>query len=258
MDKYTLVTGASEGLGVEFARLAAKDGRNVILTARSTDKLEALAKDLRSDTVDVVVIPADLSDLSEAAQLWSAATDGRIIDILVNNAGLGYNGPFSDPQGWERELASMQVNMLTYTYLMKQAIPHMESYGGGRIMNVASTGGFMAGPGMAVYHASKAFALHLSEAVATELRNTNVTVTALCPGATATNFFEDADMHAVRLLKFGAPMKADVVAQDGWAKAFAGKRIVVPGVINKVFANLPRFAPRALTARVSALFLAKS
>ena len=258
MAKYTLITGASEGIGVEFARLAAQENRNMILTARSKDKLDALAAELSASGLDVVVIPADLSDLNEADRLWQEASTGRDIDVFVNNAGLGYNGAFSDADAWARELASMQVNMIAYARLMKLAVPHMTERGEGRIINVASTAAFMPGPGMAVYHATKAFALHLSEAVASELKESPVTITALCPGATATNFFEDADMHDVRLLKIGAPMRADVVAKEGWQMAHAGQRIVVPGLINKVFAFVPRLVPRSLTARVTSMIMGKS
>ena len=257
MATYTLITGASEGLGVEFARIAAREGRNLILAARSRDKLEAVARELCSDTVDVVVIPADLSTMDEVERLWGEATDGREIDVLVNNAGLGYNGPFSDGQGWARELNSINVNMLALTRLMKLAVPHMQALPKGRILNVASVAGFTPGPNMAVYHATKAYVLSLSEAVAEELRDTNVTVTALCPGATATNFFEDADMHGVRLLQMAKPMKASEVAELGWLQARIGKRIVVPGAMNKVFAFLPRISPRGITTRIAAQVMGK-
>ena len=110
---------------------------------------------------------------------------------------------------------------------------------------------------MAVYHATKAYVLSLSEAVAEELRGSKVTVTALCPGATATNFFEDADMHGVRLLKMSKPMKAKDVAEDGWLQARIGKRIVVPGAMNKVLAFLPRFSPRGITTRIAAQMMGK-
>ncbi len=249
---WTLITGASEGLGVEFARIAAGEGRNVILAARSADKLNKVADNARAKGVEAVVIPADLSDMDEVDRLWSEATNGREIDVLVNNAGLGYNGDFADGQGWARELSSMNVNMLALTRLMKLAIPHMQSLPKGRILNVASVAGFTPGPNMAVYHATKAFVLSLSEAVAEELRNTKVTVTALCPGATATNFFDEADMHDVRLLKMAKPMKASDVAELGWLQARIGQRIVVPGLMNKVFAFLPRVSPRSITTRIAA------
>ena len=249
---WTLITGASEGLGVEFARLAAKEGRNVILAARSKDKLEKVAEEAREKGVEALVIPADLSNMDEVDRLWSEATDGREIDVLVNNAGLGFNGDFADAQGWQRELSSINVNMLALTRLMKLAIPHMQNLPKGRILNVASVAGFTPGPNMAVYHATKAYVLSLSEAVAEELRGTNVTITALCPGATATNFFDDADMHDVRLLKMAKPMKASEVAEQGWLQARIGQRVVVPGAMNKVFAFLPRLSPRSVTTRIAA------
>lgn len=254
---WTLITGASEGLGVEFARIAAKEGRNVILAARSKEKLDAVAEEARNHGVEAVVIPADLSDMAEMDRLWSEATAGREIDVLVNNAGLGYNGPFDAGQGWERELASINVNMLALTRLMKLAVPHMQGLPKGRILNVASVAGFTPGPNMAVYHATKAYVLSLSEAVAEELRGSSVTVTALCPGATATNFFDDADMHGVRLLKMSKPMNAKDVAEAGWLQARIGKRIVVPGAMNKVFAFLPRISPRGLTTRIAAQMMGK-
>lgn len=257
MTKYTLITGASEGLGAKFAHIAAKAGRPVILTARSEDKLTALAGDLRGHGIDTVVIPADLSRMDEAERLWAEATDGREIDVLVNNAGLGYNGPFQSNDAWEREHSSIAVNVMAFSYLMKRAIPHMDAHGGGRVLNVASTAGFMPGPNMAVYHATKAYALSLSEAVAEELKGSSVSVTALCPGATATNFFEDAQMEGVRLLKFGKPMDAHKVAEEGWLEARIAKRVVVPGMVNKMFAFLPRVAPRSATARIAKTFLSK-
>ncbi|MEP6065406.1 MAG: SDR family NAD(P)-dependent oxidoreductase, partial [Paracoccaceae bacterium] len=177
MSKFTLITGASEGLGVEFARIAAREGHSLILTARSEDKLNALAADLRTDGIDVLVIPADLSQDGEAERLWSAATEGRQVDVLVNNAGLGYNGPFDAEDGWSRELNSINVNLVALTRLMKLAVPHMTSQDSARILNVASVAGVMPGPNMAVYHATKAYVLSLSQAVAEELRGTNVTVT---------------------------------------------------------------------------------
>lgn len=254
---WTLITGASEGLGVEFAHIAAKEGRNVILAARSKDKLEKVAEEARGHGVEAIVIPADLSNMDEVDRLWTEATEGREIDVLVNNAGLGYNGAFDEGQGWSRELASINVNMLALTRLMKLAIPHMRGLPKGRILNVASVAGFTPGPNMAVYHATKAYVLSLSEAVAEELRGSSVTVTALCPGATATNFFDDADMHGVRLLKMSKPMNAKEVAEAGWLQARIGKRIVVPGAMNKVFAFLPRISPRGLTTRIAAQIMGK-
>lgn len=258
MAAWTLITGASEGLGVEFAKLAARHGRDMILTARSRDKLEALAEDLRADGVEVVVIPADLNIVAEAERLWTQATDGRQIDFLINNAGLGRNGPFEESDAWERELSTITVNVLSLTRLMKLALPHMKAAGAGRILNVASAAGFLPGPNMAVYHATKAYVLHLSEAVAHELRGSRVTVSALCPGATQTNFFADADMGAMRLLKLAPPARAYDVAVAGWQGALGGRAVIVPGFINKVFAFLPRMIPRGAAAAIASVFLSKT
>jgi short-subunit dehydrogenase len=257
MRNWTLITGASEGLGVEFAHLAAKDGHDIILTARSEDKLNLLAAELREMHRDVIVIPADLSDLSEVERLWSEASEGRVINVLVNNAGLGRNDPFGNGEDWARELASINVNMTALTYLMKMAIPHMDAAGGGHILNVASVAAFLPGANMAVYNATKAYVLSLSEAVAEELRGGQVSITALCPGATQTNFFADAKMEDARFLKMSKPMPADVVAERGWLDAYVGKRIVVPGVMNKISAFAPRFLPRSWMPRITKLMMKK-
>lgn len=257
MKTWTLITGASEGLGKEFAGIAAREGRNLILTARSEDKMKALAADLDGHAGEIVILPTDLSQTEEAERLWQEASDGRQIDVLVNNAGLGSHGDFDETQNWARELASINVNVLALSILMKRAIPHMQSHGGGRIMNVASVAGFTPGPNMAVYHATKAFVLSLSEAVAEELSGSNVTVTAVCPGATATAFFDAADMHGVRLLKMGAPMSARDVAEAGWVATKSGKRVIVTGFLNKIFAFLPRITPRRVTTFVARQIMGK-
>ncbi len=264
MTGWTLITGASEGLGVEFARIAAGEGRNLILTARSGDKLAALADGLRraDDAAEVVVIPADLNDPSEVDRLWAEASAGRRIDVLVNNAGLGRNGFFAQDgangAGWIRELSSLNVNICALTRLMKLAIPQMQDAGGGRILNVASTAGFLPGPNMAVYHATKAYVLSLSEAVAFELRGSGVTLSALCPGATRTNFFKDADMEGIRLLKLAPPARADKVARTGWRGMLRGKAVIVPGLMNKIFAFAPRLTPRFVVVWVASIFMSKS
>ncbi len=252
---YALVTGASEGLGREFAALAARSGRGVILVARQKDKIEALARDLgTAHGTDVVALPADLSRLEEAERVWAEAAADRRIEVLVNNAGLGRNGRFDDG-GWPRERASIDVNLVAATYLMKQAVAHMLAMGGGKVLNVASLAAFTPGPNMAVYHATKAYLLSLSEAVAEELRGRPVTVTALCPGATRTNFFADADLEGGMLLNRLPMPTAASVAEAGWRAMIAGRTVVVPGLQNSLSAFLPRLVPRPLTARIAALLL---
>jgi hypothetical protein len=258
LKSYTLVTGASEGLGRDFAALAAEEGRNVILSARRKDKLDALAAELaQRHGIDAHAIPADLSRETEAERLWAEAAQGRRIDILVNNAGLGRNGLFAEG-GWEREQASIAVNITAATILMKKAADHMLAQGGGRILNVASVAAFMPGPHMAVYHATKAYLLSLSDAAAEELRGKPVSITALCPGATATGFFKAADLEGGMMLTRMKLPTSRSVAEAGWRGMARGRRIVVPGFSNKGFAFLPRLLPRAAITRIGAAFLARS
>ncbi|MDH5530963.1 MAG: SDR family oxidoreductase [Paracoccaceae bacterium] len=252
---WALITGASEGLGREFADIAAADGYDLILVARQAGKLQALADTLREKHgVAIEVLPTDLNDPAAAEALWRKAASRRKVDVLVNNAGLGYNGPFTGAD-IAREMSSVMVNVTALTILMKRAVEHMRNQGGGRILNVGSVAGFMPGANMAVYHATKAYVLSLSEAVAEELRGTDVSVTVLCPGATATNFAKDAKMEDIGLFKFQSIPAARGVAQSGWQAMKAGKRIRVTGLLNNMFAFGPRLGPRALTTRITALFL---
>lgn len=252
---WTLITGASEGLGREFAILAAAEGRDLILAARQGPKMEALAEELRKrHKIAIEIIPTDLADSEAVELLWRRASSRRRIDILVNNAGLGAAGPFAsdDPA---REMASIRVNVLALTILMKRAVPHMLAAGGGQIMNVASVAAFMPGPNMAVYHATKAYALSLSEAVAEELRGKPVTITALCPGATRTQFAKAAGMEEMRLFRTVGLPSAKSVAVSGWQAMRRGKRVHVTGLLNRLVAFSPRFSPRFLVPRITGLFL---
>lgn len=252
---WTLITGASEGLGREFAILAAAEGRDLILAARQGEKMERLADELRArHKIAVEVIATDLTDIEAVELLWRRASSRRRIDILVNNAGLGASGPFAAGD-FAREDASIRVNILALTALMKRAVPHMMAAGGGRIMNVASVAAFMPGPNLAVYHATKAYVLSLSEAVAEELRGTEVTITALCPGATATQFARSAGMEKVRLFRAMPVASAKNVARSGWKAMLRGKRVHVTGLKNRLFAFLPRLSPRFLAPRITGLFL---
>ncbi|MGO4907130.1 SDR family NAD(P)-dependent oxidoreductase [Pseudorhodobacter sp. W20_MBD10_FR17] len=256
MANWALVTGASEGLGREFAILAAQSGFDVILTARQQAKLETLAHELeRAYHVAVVVLPADLADPKAVEQLWLDAAQDRQIGVLINNAGLGRNGAFADDANWPRETASISVNVVAATILMKRAVAHMQAHGSGRILNVVSTAAFMPGPQMAVYHATKAYMLSLSEAAATELAGSGVSVTALCPGATETAFFAADDAVKATLITRLGMASAASVAAAGWAAMQKGTRVKVPGALNVIFATLPRFAPRVLVAWIAQIFL---
>ncbi len=256
---WVLITGASEGLGREFARLAAADGHMLVLSARRAAVLEALAAELSAEFgVEALVLPADLSQEGEAEKLWAGATaDGREIAVLVNNAGLGAGGSFADPAEWAREYDSVMVNVLSATVLMKAAAVEMAARGRGRILNVASAAGFMPGPGMAVYHATKAYLLSLSEAVGSELAGSGVTVTALCPGATRTGFFRAGGIEGETLIQRLPMGRANRVAAAGWAAMKRGRRVAVTGIDNKIFTVLPRLAPRRMVAWVAGRFLSR-
>ena len=254
---WALVTGATDGIGRALATEAAKAGYNVILTGRRTDRLEAHAESLRrAHYVATVCITADLADPDAAEALWTeAAKQGRIA-VLVNAAGLGRNGAFLDPEGWLRESESVLVNVISATILMKRALAHMTTNGGGYILNVASAAGFVPGPNMAVYAATKAYMLSLSEAVAVEAAKDAVFITALCTGATTTGFFTSDNAEGASLLTRLLPMATpEAVAASGWDALQKRRRVVVTGGMTKLFAFLPRLLPRRVTAWVTGQIL---
>lgn len=254
---WALVSGASDGIGRALATEAAKAGFNVILTGRRTERLEAHAEALRrAHFVATVVLTGDLSDPETAEHIWLQASEGRRIAVLVNNAGLGHLGRFDDAAGWERETESIMVNVIAATILMKRAVAHMVANGGGQILNVASAAGFLPGPNMAVYHATKAYLLSLSEAVSVEARGQAVYVTALCPGVTDTGFFAADKAERAHLLHRFLPLpSADTVAERGWKAMEKRRALCVPGAMNKVFTFAPRLFPRRLVAIVTGFLL---
>lgn len=251
MTKQTaLITGASAGIGRELALLFARDGHDVILVARSEGKLLALAEELRQlHGVQASVIAEDLS-LPGAAERVVQATEGTTVDFLVNNAGFGVYGAFIDTDG-ARELEMIRLNVIALTELTKLYLPGMAERGDGRVLNVASTAAFQPGPGMAVYFATKAYVLSFSEAVAEEMRGTGVTVTALCPGATHTEFAAGARMEKSNLFQQPGIMDAATVAQEGYEAMMRGTVVAITGARNKVLAQSVRFVPRAVIRRLT-------
>jgi short-subunit dehydrogenase len=244
-----LITGASSGIGADLARLFAKDGWDVVLVARSEGKLRELAAQLgKEHNVTARVVIADLAR-PNAAQEVVDALGGLTIDALVNNAGYGLAGPFveTDLKG---ELEMIQVNVVALTHLTKLLLPGMVARKRGRILNVASTAGFQPGPLMAVYYATKAYVLSFTEALAEELRGSGVTVTALCPGPTATGFAAASNMESSRLFKTFRPMSSSKVAAYGYRALQKGKRIAIPGVRNRLMAQSLRISPRKLVTKV--------
>jgi short-subunit dehydrogenase len=249
-----LVTGASSGIGAGFAARFAAEGYRVVLAARSVDKMQALAKTLQErHRVEVHVIRADLEAPDGAHRLHAELQQrGWTLDVLVNNAGYGHFGEFRDSP-LDKELAMMQLNMASLVALSKLFLPDLIARRG-KILNVASTAAFQPGPYMAVYYATKAFVLSFSEAIAEELAPHGVTVTALCPGPTASGFQDKAAMGRSALVKGKRLPTADEVAAVGYRALMGGRRVVIAGFMNWLMAQSVRFTPRrVVTAMVKRL-----
>ena len=241
----TVVTGASSGLGVDFARLAAADGHPLMLVARRADRLEALAATLRQDHgVAVTCHPADLADAAQRADLADRLAE-RPVATLVNNAGFGLRGRFHHLDPAEQS-AMVAVNIAAVTELARAVAPGMVARRAGGILNVASTAALQPGPGMAVYYATKAYVLSFSEALWAELRPYGVRVTALCPGPTATEFADRSGLADSVLFRPGSARVSDSarVAAAGWRALARGRRVVVPGLPNRAYAAVSGLVPR--------------
>jgi short-subunit dehydrogenase len=251
-NQTALITGASAGLGVEFARLFARDKYNLVLVARTGPKLAELADELRQrHGVNVKTIPLDLV-LPQASQNLFEETRraGIHVDILVNNAGYGRSGYFAEI-ALEESYGQIQLNITALTLLTRLYLGPMLEHGSGRIMNVASTAAFQPGPLMAVYYATKAYVLSFTEALADELRKTNIRVTCFCPGATLTEFQKRAQTENSRLSKRLAPMDAKTVAEDGYRALMSGQTLAISGFKNWLVAESVRFAPRKIVTAIS-------
>lgn len=247
-----LVTGASGGIGYELAKLFAKHQSNLVLVARSENKLTQFAGELQSRYgISVKTVALDLAE-PEAPQILfdQVQRDGVAIDVLVNNAGYGKLGEFATIPA-EESLGQIQLNVTALTDLTRLFVGPMLERGSGKIMNVASTAGFQPGPLMAVYYATKAYVISFSEALANELADKGVTVTCLCPGATATDFASRAGNDNSRLFKQLRPMDAKTVALKGYRGMMAGKTLVIPGLRNWLLAESLRISPRKLVTAVS-------
>jgi short-subunit dehydrogenase len=246
-----LVTGASGGIGLELARVLAREGCHLVISARTHSALETVARDLSSSyNVAVHTVAADLATPDGARALISeVASAGLDIDVLVNNAGFGLFGEFGTTS-LEDEQRMIDLNVSALVTLTKLCLPGMLARRRGRVLNVASTAAFLPGPNMAVYYATKAFVLSFSEAIGDELRGSGVTVTVLCPGPTATGFQDAARMQKSRLVQ-GTMMSAADVAESGYRGMMDGQPVVIPGVMNRLVPWLVRITPRRLTTMLS-------
>jgi short-subunit dehydrogenase len=253
-----LITGASSGIGLELAKLFARDGYDLVLVARRREKLETLGEDLgRRHGIRFRAIAADLADPAAPAEIVRQLAAALVaVDIIVNNAGFGELGPFATTD-LETERRMIQVNVTALTVLTKLFLPGMLARRRGRILNVASTAGFAPGPLMAVYYATKAYVISLSEALAEELRGSGVSVTVVCPGPTLTEFQAVAHMESARLFRLPGVMDAGAVARAAYAGLMRGKRMVVPGLLNRALLLVIRLSPRGVVVRVARLFQEK-
>lgn len=249
-NEMVLITGASAGIGRELALRFAEDGSDLVLVARREDRLEELGEFCRANHGSRVEILA--RDLSAPRAGWALADDlaerGLSIDVLVNNAGFGLNGPVLELD-LERQLHMIQLNVTTLTELTGRLLPAMVDRGRGGVLNVASTAGFQPGPRMAIYYATKAYVLSFSEALGEELRGTPIRVSCLCPGPTATEFTQAAEMDDPLLFRLTSASAARV-ARAGLRGFRRGRPLVVPGLSNKLGTLAVRLVPRALVRRV--------
>ncbi|HKH81505.1 MAG TPA: SDR family oxidoreductase [Methylovirgula sp.] len=245
-----LVTGASSGIGLELCRGLAERGFDLILVARNEARLTALSEEVSTQhAVTAKPLVFDLAEPGAPQQIYDKLkTQGTRIDVLVNNAGFGAHGAFA-ALPLQRQLEMIAVNITALTALTRLFLPDMLERRQGKILNLASMTAFQPGPNMAVYYASKSYVLSLSEALAEELVGTGVSVTCLCPGATKTGFAATAEMEGSLIFRI-APMDARSVARQGIAAMLAGKRLLVPGVLNRMMVFSVRLAPRALVPKI--------
>ena len=244
--KTALITGGTSGIGKELAKLFAQDGYNLILVARSTQELENTAAELMQHNIRVKTIAKDLSKMEDAKALTSEVTDQ--IDVLVNDAGQGVYGLFKD-NDIERELDIVHLNICATVILTKHFLQQMVSRGQGRILNLGSVAGKLPGPWQAVYHATKAFVLSFTTAVREEVKDTGVTLTALMPGVTDTDFFNKAGMQESKVVQDKNAMAdpADV-AKAGYEALMAGEDRVIAGFKNKLEVNAANLMPDSTVA----------
>ncbi len=251
MHKTALITGASSGIGWHMAAIHAERGGHLILVARREEKLRALKEQLEDQhNIEAHIIVQDLSESGAPEAVLDAVSQKNLkVDYLINNAGFGGLGHFHK-RDWVREQNMIQVNITALVGLTRYFMTDMIAQNEGRILNVASTAAFMPGPLHAVYYASKAFVLSFSEAIANELANTDVSVTAFCPGKTDTEFQK---MSGAKKTSSPSWVTHDArsVAQFGYNAMLKGKRIAIPGIINKITAQTPRMLPRAITTLLS-------
>ncbi len=252
MRHTALITGASFGIGYELAKLFAKDNYNLVLVARNAERLQKIVTEFQQQyNITVHIFSVDLSLPKAVEKIFQFTQEKNIsVDFLINNAGFGTHGMFAE-SNLDEQLGMIQVNITALTHLTKLFLPEMMKRNFGKIMNVASTAAFQPGPFMATYYATKAYVLSFSEALASELKTTNITVTALCPGPTETEFQKRAKVEQTKLFaKSGMVMQAETVANIGYKGLMKGKTLIIPGMWNKLLVHSVRFFPRKLVIKI--------
>ena len=246
-----LITGASLGIGLELAKTFAAAKNNLVLVARSEDKLKVISEELQKTfDIQVKIIAADLSNMEEVQKVYDICKAENIsIEYLVNNAGIGVFDLFIDAD-WNKTEQMIDLNIKSLTKMCRLFIPDMVARKSGKILNVASTAAFQPGPTMAVYYASKSYVLLFSEAIYNELQGTGVSVTCLCPGATDSNFFKAAAMEESKLVKGKKLPTPKEVAEFGYKAMMKNKMTVIHGLMNTIMATSIRFAPRKLVPKI--------
>jgi short-subunit dehydrogenase len=247
-----LITGASNGIGLELAKVHASKGDHLVLVARNKAKLEELKTELENKhNIKVYIIGKDLSVANAAQDVYTETKQQNItIDYLINNAGFGNYGMFVETD-WNKELQMINLNITTLTQFTKLYLQDMVIRGSGKIMNVASTAAFQSGPSMAVYFATKAYVLSFSEAVDNEVSDKGITVTTLCPGATESGFQVAAAMEESNLVKGKKLPTSKDVAIYGYKAMMKGKTVAIHGLMNWIMANSVRFTPRSWVVKIT-------
>lgn len=252
MQKTALITGASSGIGLELARIFAREGFNLFITARREERLHTLKKELEdANSIRVFVLAVDLSKNDAPGKIHQFVQKHDIqITALINNAGIGDYGFFKDAD-WNRISSMIDLNMKSLTHLTHLFIPELLKQKDGYIMNVASTAAFQPGPLMSVYYASKHYVLAFSEAIANELSDSGINVSALCPGPTESEFQEVANMKKSKLFDRFPVATSQEVAEYGYKSLMNGKRVAIYGLMNKIAPKFISLVPRCwVTAAV--------
>ncbi|MDU1349166.1 MULTISPECIES: SDR family oxidoreductase [Clostridium] len=247
--KYTLITGATSGIGYELSKVFGENGHNLILCGRDIKRLEELKREFQCYSRDIIVVTGDLSNVEDINKMYKFIEENNYeVEFLINNAGLGSFGSLSETL-LERELNLIDVNIRAVLHLTKLFLPNMVKKNSGGILNVSSTAAFSPGPFMNNYYASKAYILSFTEGLREELKHTNIKVSVLCPGPTATNFQERAEVKKADFAK-KALMEPRLVAKIAYKKFMKNKLIIVPGINNKILVGGSKVIPNRVLSRI--------